>query len=162
MDGGRRSNLQPPFVSDYPPARDNLSWASSSGGNAGSCAGMTRRRGRKYPPLSRSGRAGWPNRKPGWPNRTAGWRPRPGSGSWRRNWHRDKKRDKQQGTRSPHNSADPARPQGQATACPFSLAEQRRKGTLPASCTRDSSTRPPAKSFRRTGRSSVPTRSCWH
>ena len=24
MDGGRRSNLQPPFVSDYPPARDNL------------------------------------------------------------------------------------------------------------------------------------------
>ena len=24
MDGGARSNLQPPFVSDYPPARDNL------------------------------------------------------------------------------------------------------------------------------------------
>ena len=24
MDGARRSNLQPPFVSDYPPARDNL------------------------------------------------------------------------------------------------------------------------------------------
>ena len=51
-----------------------------------------RRRGRKYPLSSRSGRAGWPNRKPGW-------RPRPGSGSWRRNWHRDKKRDKQPRTR---------------------------------------------------------------
>ncbi len=25
MDGGGRSNLQPPFVRDYPPARDNLS-----------------------------------------------------------------------------------------------------------------------------------------
>ncbi len=24
MDGGGRSNLQPPFVRDYPPARDNL------------------------------------------------------------------------------------------------------------------------------------------
>ena len=24
MNGGERSNLQPPFVSDYPPARDNL------------------------------------------------------------------------------------------------------------------------------------------
>ena len=24
MNGGGRSNLQPPFVRDYPPARDNL------------------------------------------------------------------------------------------------------------------------------------------
>ncbi|CAI8025243.1 hypothetical protein GBAR_LOCUS14600, partial [Geodia barretti] len=87
-------------------------WASLSAGNAASCAGTTRRRGRKYPPSSRSGRAGWPNEKPGW-------RPRPASVSWRRNWHREKKRDKQQGDQlPPRDLATPTRPQGQVTACP--------------------------------------------
>ena len=38
-----------------------------------------RRRGRKYPPSSRSGKLGWPNRKPGR-------QPRTGSESRRRNW----------------------------------------------------------------------------
>ena len=81
---------------------------------------MTRRRGRKYPPSSRSGRAGWPNGTAGWPSRKPDWRPRPGSGSWRRNWQRDKKRDKQQGAQLPaHDLGTPTRPQGQAVACPF-------------------------------------------
>ena len=58
--------------------------------------------------LAESGRAGWPSRRAGWPSRRAGWpsrkpdwRPRPGSGSWRRNWHREKKRAKQQGDQVP-------------------------------------------------------------
>ncbi len=74
----------------------------------GSSAGTTPRRGRKYPPSSRSGRAGW--------------RPRPELGTWRRNWHRDKRRDKQQGARLPAgNSATPTRPPAPETFLPTNL-----------------------------------------